>query len=98
MGWGYGVVKTDRFGEREVGYTVEAPCDEPECMAQIDRGLDYRCGGQGLSESYGCGGFFCHEHLYATARRPQRCAQCCRYSCRQVVEIQQQRERWKAAS
>lgn len=58
MGWAYGVV-----GGREVGYSVEATCDHPDCSAEIDRGLSYLCGnlpGDGL----GCGNFFCQAHLH----------------------------------
>jgi hypothetical protein len=62
MGWSYG---HDKNG-REVGDSVEAKCDHDGCDKKIDRGLSYRCGGvKGLHEdSYGCGGFFCHEHLH----------------------------------
>jgi hypothetical protein len=91
MGWAYGIHKSDRFGEREVGYGVEAPCDYTGCMQVIDRGLDYRCGGADMSEPHGCGDFFCHDHLFATQRRPQRCPWCCHYSRRRVAEIQQRR-------
>lgn len=71
MGWGYGI---NALG-REVGYTVAAICDEPECAAEIDRGLAYICGSAIDGGDYGCGGFFCERHL--TYGR-QRCASFCR--------------------
>jgi hypothetical protein len=61
MGWGYGI---DGNG-REVGYNMEATCDFPGCEAEIDRGMDYRCGPLGCETNSlvpGCGGFFCHAH------------------------------------
>lgn len=79
MGWAYGVIDG-----REVGYSVEATCDHPECSEEINRGLSYFCGnipGDGL----GCGGFFCPKHLsYATwdtqeGDRPRQvCDACCK--------------------
>lgn len=62
MGWGYGI---DANG-REIGYNVEAECDEPTCSTRIDRGLDYRCGplnNERAPDLPGCGGYFCYEHL-----------------------------------
>ncbi len=97
MGWAYGIHKSDRFGEREIGYGVEAECDEPGCTTMIDRGLAYRCGGQDMSNPYGCGDFYCSDHLFVTERRPERCRRCCRYSKRKVAEIQERQARWSAA-
>lgn len=57
MGWAYGVVNG-----REVGYSVEATCDHPDCSEAIDRGLSYCCGDM-PGNSQGCGQFFCTEHL-----------------------------------
>lgn len=55
MGWAVG------FHEgRWIGYGVPSKCDHPECDADIDRGLSYRCGDM---EDEGCDGFFCSEHL-----------------------------------
>lgn len=96
MGWGYGIHRSDRFGEREIGYTVEAECDYTGCTKKIDRGLAYRCGGQDLSSPYGCGDFFCYDHLFVTARRPERCPWCCRYSKRKMAEIHAQQAEWSA--
>lgn len=48
---------------REAGYAVEATCDEPGCDAAIDRGLAYLCGQMPGGDEYGCGGYFCPDHL-----------------------------------
>ena len=45
------------------GYSIEAICDEPGCLAEIDRGLGYLCGRTPGGDEYGCGGYFCGEHL-----------------------------------
>jgi hypothetical protein len=57
---------------REAGYGVEATCDEQGCTAEIDRGLGYLCGRTPGADEYGCGGYFCGEHLYSN----NRCARC----------------------
>ena len=57
MSWAYG---HDENG-REIGYSVLAKCDQAGCDADIDRGLDYRCGV--IHEDNGCGLHFCHKHL-----------------------------------
>lgn len=59
---------------RWAGYGVPAICDHPECEAQIDRGLEYRCGDDGED---GCGLSFCSSHLYIGAGDPQMCERCC---------------------
>lgn len=59
MGWSH--CGTDSEG-REIGYGIEAMCDEPGCDAEIDRGLAYACGGMHGSPP-GCEGYFCPEHL-----------------------------------
>ena len=41
MGWA--ICGTNRHGQ-EIGYGVEAECDEPGCTTTIDRGLGYLCG------------------------------------------------------
>lgn len=79
MGWAYG-----RNGEgREIGYGVEAQCDEPGCDAQIDRGLAYVCGAMHDGGEYGCGRYFCASHLTYAAfdddnLSPQVCGECCK--------------------
>lgn len=60
MGWGYGV----NAEGREVGYSVEATCDEPGCEEKIDRGLGYVCGNMHDGGEWGCGGYFCSAHLF----------------------------------
>jgi hypothetical protein len=76
MGWMYGV---DRDG-KEIGYGVEDVCNHPECDEEIDRGLDYRCGGmESLSDpEAGCGGFFCGKHRHGFF---SKCAACLKKPC-----------------
>lgn len=57
MGWSVGYENG-----RDIGYGVPAICDEPDCEADIDRGLDYRCGEYNSNE--GCGLYFCSKHLW----------------------------------
>ena len=59
MSWAYGLNKDGR----EVGYGVEAACDFPDCQAVIDRGLDYCCGEMHDGGDFGCGKYFCPDHL-----------------------------------
>lgn len=57
--------KIDRNGEEiEAGYGVETVCEEDGCTEQIDRGLGYLCGRTPGGDEYGCGGYYCGEHLY----------------------------------
>ena len=73
MGWGYGV---NALG-REIGYNVAALCDESSCKAEIDRGLSSVCGGMHDGGDYGCGGYFCGDHLYyRRVRRAMLCEMC----------------------
>jgi len=60
MGWGSGVLPDGR----EVGYNIEAVCDEADCGAAIDRGLAYVCGGMHEGDEFGCGNYYCHDHLF----------------------------------
>ncbi len=52
---------------REAGYGIEAECDQPDCSAEIDRGLGYLCGdnpdGHRDPTEAGCGLYFCGQHL-----------------------------------
>jgi hypothetical protein len=48
---------------REGGYAVEAECDRDDCETAIDRGLGYLCGTRPGGWPFGCGGYFCGEHL-----------------------------------
>lgn len=65
MSWAIGY--DDTWG-RDIGYGVPSVCDQPGCMAVIDRGLAHVCtneephGGE-----KGCGLYFCFAH------RGERC-------------------------
>jgi histidinol phosphatase-like PHP family hydrolase len=56
---------------REIGYGIPATCDHPDCTKEIDRGLDFCCGGMHGGQGHycedakvwvGCGRYFCHDH------------------------------------
>ncbi|KEF04633.1 MULTISPECIES: hypothetical protein [Streptomyces] len=53
-------------------------CEEPGCEKQIDRGLAYLCGETPGDDEYGCGGYFCGEHLYMApeGQHGERCIRC----------------------
>ena len=77
MGWAYG----RNANGREVGYSVDAICDDPTCTTQIDRGLAYCCGGMHDGDEHGCGDYFCEKHLFFACPPPnepvpQLCAAC----------------------
>ena len=61
MSWAIGY---DKHWKRDVGYGVPAICDDPECTAEIDRGLSYVCGGEPYGGECGCGLHFCGAHLW----------------------------------
>ena len=72
MGWGYGVLDDGR----EVGYSVESICEEPDCTEEIDRGLAYLCGTvHGQDDGDGCGHYFCASHLFYGGNN-QMCRTC----------------------
>ena len=60
MGWAIGF---DSNWNRDIGYGVPATCDHPGCNAEIDRGLAHVCGGGPYATEFGCGLYFCSEHL-----------------------------------
>jgi hypothetical protein len=67
MGWAYGIAHDGR----EIGYGVEATCDQPGCDAKIDRGIGYLCGGHDAlgvvidgADGPSCGKYYCPEHNY----------------------------------
>ena len=62
MGWSHGIDPNRPEGDQDIGYGVDATCDEPGCNVKIDRGLAYVCGSNPFGEPHGCGGFFCEEH------------------------------------
>jgi len=72
MGWAY--CGKDDSG-REIGYGIEAVCDEPMCGKEIDRGLSYACGSMHGGGDEGCGKYFCAKHLYL-GRKEQLCKSC----------------------
>lgn len=70
---GYARYDITRNGQTiKAGYAVEATCEEPECSARIDRGLDYLCGQTPGGDEHGCGGYFCGQHLYGD----NQCSRC----------------------
>lgn len=69
MGWSLG----QNSEGRDVGYGVPAHCDHPDCGAEIDRGLSYVCGGEPDGGEYGCGLFFCGDHLFGSHNLCDRC-------------------------
>ena len=79
MGWSLGHdARWGKFG-RDIGYGVPAVCDHPSCTKSIDRGLSYVCGTHPYGGDYGCGLFFCGEHLHFEERDdelPQLCERC----------------------
>jgi len=73
VGWSIGY--DDRW-KRDIGYGVPAYCDHPGCMKEINRGLSYVCGGEPYGGEYGCGLFFCGEHMFCAKDRCDSCARC----------------------
>lgn len=73
MSWAVGF---DTRWKRDIGYGVPAYCDHPGCMAKIDRGLSYVCGGDTYGGERGCGLYFCEKHLAWGVRLPQLCERC----------------------
>lgn len=81
MGWSLGY---DNNWHRDVGYGVPAVCDHPDCNEQIDRGLSYVCGSEPYGGEYGCGLYFCPNHLYyrnprGSDRSVENCKRCLNY-------------------
>ena len=74
MGWSIGF---DSTWNRDIGYGVPAQCDHPSCTNKIDRGLSYVCGGEAFGEPYGCGLYFCEEHLWFHTFKDGECRQVC---------------------
>lgn len=75
---GYAHYEITRNGEQiEAGYSVEATCEQDGCEERIDRGLGYLCGADPGGDEYGCGGYFCGEHLYGGVGPAQsQCGSC----------------------
>jgi len=72
MGWAVGY---DTKWQRDIGYGVPSHCDQPDCGAEIDRGLAYVCGGEPYGGEHGCGLYFCGAHLLLCISGP-RCERC----------------------
>lgn len=81
--------------ERPVGYLHHATCDHPGCDQQIDRGLDYACGGMhGNEDHYGrpiaCEGYFCMAHQTVVSIDGLVVGLC--FECAKAVEDDEDRE------
>lgn len=69
---GYAHYTITRNGEQiEAGYGVETVCEQDVCQEQIDRGLAHLCGATPGGDEYGCGGYFCGQHLYMALGVPE---------------------------
>jgi hypothetical protein len=75
MSW---MIGFDINWHRDIGYGVPAYCDYPGCMKEIDRGLSYVCGGEPYGGEYGCGLFFCGDHLQFAGDRRENVLLCVR--------------------
>lgn len=73
MSWAVGF---DTRWNRDIGYGVPVYCDQPECMAEIDRGLAYVCGGEPYGGESSCGLYFCGSHLHFGHDGHQICERC----------------------
>jgi len=81
MGWSIGY---DNNWKRDIGYGVPSICDHPKCNNEIDRGLSYVCGSELYGEDFGCGLYFCGEHLMYRKLRYSKmliriCPRCYKY-------------------
>lgn len=76
MSWSIGF---DSNWNRDIGYSVPAWCDAPNCYAEIDRGLSHVCGGEPYGGERGCGLFFCSKHLFLRNDLKQYCNRCIHY-------------------
>lgn len=87
---GYASYTIYRRGEQiEAGYAVEDVCNQTGCDNKIDRGLDYLCGATPGGDEYGCGGYFCGNHMYTSLRdgEPQRCPACRARALKEIREV-----------
>lgn len=85
---GYAYYEITRNGETiQAGYSVETVCEEDGCTEQIDRGLGYLCGKTPGGDEYGCGGYYCGQHLYIGPNDDtgDLCERCTQAYARQVA-------------
>jgi hypothetical protein len=62
---GYAHYEVYRKGLRvEAGYGVEDVCNLAVCTVDIDRGLGFLCGQRPGGDEFGCGHYFCADHLF----------------------------------
>ena len=47
-----------------MGYCYSGQCNHPGCKEIINHGITYVCGGMHLGGEYGCGKYYCSNHLY----------------------------------
>lgn len=84
MGWAFCV----NARGREVGYGIEATCDEPGCLAEIDRGLDYVCGGMHDGGDHGCGKYFCGQHTSYAWRDDEPVSEQLCTACKKAFDVE----------
>jgi len=85
MGWSHGIDTNREEGDQDIGYGVEAECDTEGCHAKIDRGLYHVCGSEPYGGDYGCGGFFCPDHLtYCKIPNEDKIVQLCDECARKI--------------
>lgn len=73
---GYAFYEIYRNGKKiEAGYSVATVCEEDGCEENIDRGLVHLCGATPGGDEYGCGGYFCGQHLLGSPV-PEASGQC----------------------
>jgi hypothetical protein len=89
---GNAIYEIYRNGEKiQAGYSVKAVCEEDGCAEKIDRGLAYLCGNEPGGDEYGCGGYYCANHLYLGSGAPVSeglCGRCSkRWEERQEKEV-----------
>lgn len=77
---GYQIYK---INGRDCGYGVPCLCEHPKCDTKIDRGISYVCGDEPGGTEYGCGLYFCGEHLnfhdFKDGETHQNCYRCDHY-------------------
>ncbi|MFJ9620539.1 hypothetical protein [Streptomyces sp. NPDC101181] len=76
---GYAQYEITRNGQTiTAGYAVPTTCEEPGCAEEIDRGLAHLCGQTPGGDEYGCGGYYCDQHLYLSLAPgvEQTCSRC----------------------